>query len=514
MRFPYYLDDYNNLLLQKNLEILATRGKPQEDFITAEISEFRNSETYKWMELSEKYYQNENDIRGKKRKAVDGNGNITEDKLLPNNIISHAFLRNNIDEKTAFILSKPFSIKCDNKDFENLLNKEVFTPKFRMKLKNVVKDSYKKGISYLQPIIKDDGTLDFKYRPGDKIIPFWADEEHTELDAFILIINIRIYELDHNYRDVEYVEFVDNSGVYRYIFNGKDGSLSPYTYNNAEAISGHFKATLKKGENEETKELNWDKLPLIAFKCNADEYSVLRSIKSLIDDYDKTTSDLSDSIGDLPYSIKIIVNYDGTDLAELANNLYTYRMVKVSDGGDLKTLTQTIDITSINAHLDRLKDDIYEFGRIVNDKTAVATNASGKALDRLYNKIDLDGTDTINELQEALQNVLWFVKWYYKTQGKNFDDVEVTFDFNKDLPTDESTIIANCVSSKGIISDETIISNHPWVTDVQQELEKIKKQEKENMEMMMGLGGYGTLPEDGAAEEGLADEEETIKEEE
>ena len=59
MRFPYYLDDYNNLLLQKNLEVLATRGKPQEDFITAEISEFRNSETYKWMELSEKYYQNE-----------------------------------------------------------------------------------------------------------------------------------------------------------------------------------------------------------------------------------------------------------------------------------------------------------------------------------------------------------------------------------------------------------------------------------------------------------------------
>ena len=260
--------------------------------------------------------------------------------------------------------------------------------------------------------------------------------------------------------------------------------------------------------------MNWDKLPLIAFKCNADEYPVLRSIKSLIDDYDKTTSDLSDSIGDLPYSIKIIVNYDGTDLAELANNLYTYRMVKVSDGGDVKTLTQTIDITSINAHLDRLKDDIYEFGRIVNDKTAIATNASGKALDRLYNKIDLDGTDTINELQEAMQNILWFVKWYYKTQGKNYDDVEVTFDFNKDLPTDESTIIANCVSSKGIISDETIISNHPWVTDVQQELEKIKKQEKENMEIMMGLGGYGTLPEDGAAEQGLADEEETIKEEE
>lgn len=494
MRFPYLKDDYNNLLIQKNLEILSTRGKPQEDFITANISEFRNSPQYQWMELSEKYYQNENQINEKKRKAIDKNGNLVEDKLLPNNIISHPFLRNNIDEKTAFILSKPFSIKCENEDFLNLLNKQIFTPKFRMRLKNVIKDAYKKGISYLQPSIKEDGTLEFKYRPGDKIIPFWADEEHTELDAYILIINLRIYELNNNYKDVEYIEFVDDSGVYRYILDG-DKNLTPYVDNNVESVSGHFKATLlKNGKEEEAKELVWEKIPLIPIKCNSDEYPILRSLKRLIDAYDQSTSDLADVIGDLPYSIKVIVNYDGSDLGELAENLYTYRMVKVSDGGDIKTLTQTIDITAVDSHLDRLKDDIYEFGRTVNDKTAVATNASGKALDRLYNKIDLDGTDTINELKSALDEIIWFVKWYYKTQGRNYDDVEVTFDFNKDLPTDESTIITNCVNSKGIISDETIISNHPWVTDVKEEMDKLKKQEKEKMDELMGLGGYGQLP--------------------
>ncbi|HBH3420975.1 TPA: phage portal protein, partial [Clostridioides difficile] len=29
----------------------------------------------------------------------------------------------------------------------------------------------------------------------------------------------------------------------------------------------------------------------------------------------------------------------------------------------------------------------------------------------------------------------------------------------------------------GIVSDETIVSNHPWVEDVNDELERLKKQE-------------------------------------
>lgn len=491
MILPYFVDDIQNKLLKAKLELLSTRGKPQESFIATNIADFKASDEFKMMAKSEDYYVNDNDIKEKKRKALNGEGKPIVDLLLPNNIISHPSLRNVIDEKVNYVFAKPFSIKCENDTFKQILEDEIFTSKFRRKLKIVATDAYKKGLSYLQPTFDEEGNLEFKVRKGDVIIPFWTDEEHSKLDAYILFYQIRIYDLDGNYRDVDYIEFVDESGVYRYTQDGKN-ALQKYEEGENSHFSGHFKARANEGEGE-PQEMVWERIPLIPFKANGDEYPVLKSIKTLIDGYDTTTSDLADSIGDLPYSIKVITNYDGQDLGELAANLYKYRMVKVSDGGDMKSLTQTIDITSINGHLDRLKDDICEYGRIVNDKTAVAVNASGKALDRLYNKIDLDATDTIAEFNDSLEQLMWFVKWYLKSTGRgDFENEKVEFVFNTDKPTDETTIISNCVNSKGIISDETIMANHPWVTDIEQEKKQLQQEQEEQMEKLLNMGTYGT----------------------
>ena len=494
MRLPYMIDSIDNKLLKAKLDMLATRGKPQESFVASNIAEFKTSKIFSWMSIAEDYYVNDNDIIKKKRKALNAKGQLIEDKLLPNNILTHPSLRNMIDEKVNYVFGKPFTIKCENDTFRQILEDEIFTPKLRKRIKNLATDAYKKGISYLQPTFDKEGKLDFKLKTGDQIVPFWGDEEHTQLDAFILFFKITIYELDGNKTDVDYIEFVDDSGIYRYTMNDKF-AIKPYEDATTPKVSGHFSVNLETDETkpERIQQMVWEKIPLIAFKANADEYPLIKSVKTLIDGYDRTTSDVADAIGDLPYSIKVIVNYDGQDLGELAANLYKYRMVKVTEGGDLKTLTQTIDITSINAHLDRLKDDMCEYGRTVNDKTAIATNASGKALDRIYNKIDLDGSDIITEFKDSLEQLLWFVKWYLKNSGRgDFENEKVEFVFNTDKPTDETTVIANCVASKGIISDETIIANHPWVTDVDLEKKKLEEQEQLNMNKLLNMGDYGT----------------------
>jgi hypothetical protein len=41
--------------------------------------------------------------------------------------------------------------------------------------------------------------------------------------------------------------------------------------------------------------------------------------------------------------------------------------------------------------------------------------------------------------------------------------------------------------SKGIISDETIVSNHPWVTDTDAELKQLQKEKTADLaQFMMG----------------------------
>ena len=65
----------------------------------------------------------------------------------------------------------------------------------------------------------------------------------------------------------------------------------------------------------------------------------------------------------------------------------------------------------------------------------------------------------------------------------NFEKEKVEIIFNKDILINEAQTIENCAKSIGIISEETIISQHPWVKDIKAELEKVKKEREERMEV-------------------------------
>ena len=76
--------------------------------------------------------------------------------------------------------------------------------------------------------------------------------------------------------------------------------------------------------------------------------------------------------------------------------------------------------------------------------------------------------------------LLWFVNRHLVNTGKaNFDGVEVKVIFDRDVLINESEAITNCKNSVGILSDETIVKMHPWVSDPEQELERIKKEKEE-----------------------------------
>ena len=51
-----------------------------------------------------------------------------------------------------------------------------------------------------------------------------------------------------------------------------------------------------------------------------------------------------------------------------------------------------------------------------------------------------------------------------------------------DLPVNETDIINNAVNSNGLLSKRTILQNHPWVTDVDEELARIDEEKKAAME--------------------------------
>lgn len=111
----------------------------------------------------------------------------------------------------------------------------------------------------------------------------------------------------------------------------------------------------------------------------------------------------------------------------------------------------------------------------------------------MYSDIDIDANDTETEYQAAFEEILWFVNAHLANMGKgDYEGEDVTIIFNRDILMNESEVIDNCQKSVGILSDETIIGQHPWVDDPKAEMERLEKQkQKEQEEMLKQYDPFG-----------------------
>jgi SPP1 family phage portal protein len=98
----------------------------------------------------------------------------------------------------------------------------------------------------------------------------------------------------------------------------------------------------------------------------------------------------------------------------------------------------------------------------------------------MYSDIDLDANGMETEYQASFEDLLWFVNTHLANTGVgNFENEEVEIVFNRDILINESESIDNCVKSVGILSNKTIIGQHPWISDVGKELQRVEDEKKE-----------------------------------
>lgn len=143
-------------------------------------------------------------------------------------------------------------------------------------------------------------------------------------------------------------------------------------------------------------------------------------------------------------------------------------------------------------HLTRLRKDIFDFGNGVDTQSTDLGNASGQAIKFRFLDLDLDMSDMANEFNDAINNLLWFIKAdIYARTGKDYEDKEINVVFNNDIVVNDSETIENLKNSVGIISKRTLVANHPYVDDVEDEIKQIEKETKEEQEQFMVQNGAG-----------------------
>lgn len=450
----------------------------EEELLLIEIEEFNSSDRRQWMLTGDKYYKVDNDIFNRKIVRKTEEGEIT-DYTKANNKLAHGFAKNLVDEKIGYLLTKDYSLQCDKEEYIKKV-KDVLGKYFQYKLTHLGTETSNKGIAWLQVYIDEQGKFGTMLIPAEQCVPIWRDNTHTELDGMIRFYNQTVYEGKEK-KKVTKVEHYTENEVNFYVLQDKQLIRDIETNEGGPIL--HYK------QGEEWK--SWGRVPFIAFKNNRLEYPDIRFIKSLIDDYDTSRSDISNFIEDVKTLIYVLKGYGGEDLSEFMRDLNYFRAIKIDDPeyGGVDTLNPQMDIQAAKEHFEQLKRDINEFGGgVTKDLDKFGSSPSGIALKFLYSGLDLKCNHLEVEFKMAFEQLLYFINIYLsETHQGNYQDVDVEIIFNRDITINETESIDNIVKSQDIISLETLIAQHPWVNDVEAELAKVKAEilEKQKQQASM-----------------------------
>lgn len=456
------MDRINMILSDPETAPLSLAG-----IVSEEIREFKASEQYRNMVEAEQYYRNRSSVQ---KKTVDV-ANRSNAK------IEHPILKKLVDQKANYLLSKPWTVDTGNKAYGEALN-DLFTPAFRRKIKSLGRGAVKSGIAWIQPYFDDSGALAFMRIPSTEVVPLWQDAERTRLDAFIRFYDQIVYTGNRKHT-ITHAEFWYAGGV-KWFVTGANGT-------------GNFTVDREHGEeaNDWTephftvggKAYNWEQVPLAWLRYNEEELPLSYFIKDLIDDINWQTSVTADVLRDVAKFIYILKNYGGQDLAEFLRDLKENMAIKVTSDGGVDKLQADLNIDAVMAFLEKQRRDVFDFASAVDTKDPDLGNASGTAINFRYMDLDADCESLGSELKDTFQRLKPFIDVYLQLTGKgNFTEESFDILFNMDLPVNETDIVNNARNSEGILSKRTILQNHPWVRDVEQELAWIDEEKKSAME--------------------------------
>lgn len=446
---------------QRILQGLAA-GAPMTwaQIVGEEIDQFKKSAAYKIADDAERYYRNRSHVQTKANRFV----------LRSNSKDEQPILRKLVDQKVNYTLTRPFSVDCQDKEYTAALG-ALFDSQFRGKIKRFGRGAPKHGIGYMQPYITENGNLGFKVFPFMQVIPLWADDEHSELDGFIRFFPQIVY-VSREKTTITRAELWDKQGV-RYFIREQYGNWMEDS--ERPGVQPHFWLN---GEPQV-----WDAVPLLWVKYNDEELPLYYFLKELIDALNWNMSVTDDVLRDIANFIYILKNYGGTDLNEFIKNLQESLAIKVRDNGGVDKLQADLNIDAVMKFLDDLRRKIFDFGAGVDTKDPELGNASGRAIGFRYMDLDNDCQNLASELQGAFERMKLFIDAYFLMTGKgDFTGQSFTITFNMDMPVNETEVIDNISKLSGgrtVVSQRTLIDQLPFVEDVDEELDQIKKEEKE-----------------------------------
>lgn len=222
-------------------------------------------------------------------------------------------------------------------------------------------------------------------------------------------------------------------------------------------------------------EHHFDGVPVVEFIQNAERISIISSVDTLINEYDKA---LSEKANDLDYYADAYLKILGKKLdTDTIKQLRDNRIINFSGNGADKLIVEFLqkpDSDNTSEHLlDRLERLIFALSMVANISEQNFGNASGTALAYRLQPMSNLAKAKERKFIGALQKCFKLLASVPTSRMAGDDWVDINFTFTQNIPKnllEESQIVKNL---QGIVSDETLLSLISAVKNVKAELEKI-----------------------------------------
>ncbi len=482
-----------------NAKLIAEGALNESDILKYIINHDINSAQKKNMQLGERYYNGEHDILQKdftSSRILENDETTGEQhyKLFRNvNRSNHkninAFLKILVDQKTAYLVSKEPTIRvagaennAEKKAYEKVLC-DFSDDTFNEMLQDLVTGASNKGFETIHIYYDSYGKLQYCIVPANEVIAIYDTNNQKELQEVIRYYDIVVVENGQEYTHKK-VEWWTKHNVTYYI--EKEKNLYMRDSNVKINPSPHWwSVTNLDGFDKKRQAHSWGRVPFLILKNNRNSTTDLEHIKGLIDAYDLISSEGTNNFLDLVELYWVIAGYGGETAHAIAKRLQINKAVHISDAsGKVEAKQIELPIAGRLEYLKMLRKDIFHFGMGIDTDSDKFGNApSGVSLKFQYTLLDQKAGNMISKLKKVIKELLWFVTDdYNRIHETNYNAEDIIVDINKNIITNDVEIVSMIQSSKGIVSDKTLLAMHPFVTDVNAEMQEMEAEEKRTLE--------------------------------
>lgn len=394
------------------------------------ITDDSTSEKKAFARKGQAYYEGDHDIKQYRLFYYNADGELVEDKTRSNIKIPHPFFTELVDQAVQYILSgKDGFIKSDNPELQAELDSYFNDNEdFTAELSEVITGCQAKGFEYMYAYKNEYNRLSFMC--ADSIGIVVVRDKDTD-DGCAYVIYWYIDRIDKGNKKIKRIQVWDAETVYYYV-QSNDGEIKK---DDAEKINPKPHTLYKKEGDAAIYYKGFGFIPFFRLDNNKKQFSSLKTVKDLIDDYDLMASSLSNNLVDFDTPIHVVKGFQGDNLDELQTNLKTKKIIGVDEDGGVEVKTVDVPYQAREAKLNLDEKNIYRFGMGLNTAglkdTAATTNIAIKAA---YSLLDLKCSKLEIRLKQFLRKIIKVVIAEINDQnGTDYQMKDVYIDFEHEI---------------------------------------------------------------------------------